>query len=79
MQDAAPTHWSTNTSRWMNENLPERWIGRGGPQDCYITWTPKSHDITPMDYFLWGYIKSIVYVQQVYSKCITKIVTSKPQ
>ena len=22
MQDGAPTHWSTNESKWLNENLP---------------------------------------------------------
>jgi hypothetical protein len=34
-----------------------RWIGRGGP----IAWPPRSPDLTPLDFFLWGYVKSIVY------------------
>jgi hypothetical protein len=34
-----------------------RWIGRGGP----ITWAPRSSDLTPFDFFLWGYVKNIVY------------------
>ena len=63
MQDGSPTHWSTNVSKWLNENLPGRWIGRGGQQDCNISWTPRSPDITPLNYFLWGYIKSKVYVK----------------
>ena len=63
MQDGAPPHWSTNVRNWLNENLPERWIGRGGAQDCNITWPPRSPDMTPMDYFLWGYIKSKLYVK----------------
>jgi hypothetical protein len=34
-----------------------RWIGRGGS----ITWPPRSPDLTPLDFFLWGYAKNIVY------------------
>ena len=33
------------------------WIGRDGP----IPWPPRSPDITPLDFFLWGYVKDIVY------------------
>ena len=25
MQDGAPTYWSTNVSKWLNENLAGRW------------------------------------------------------
>ncbi|PNF27274.1 hypothetical protein B7P43_G05160, partial [Cryptotermes secundus] len=31
-------------------------IGRGGP----VTWSPRSPDLTPLDYFLWGYVKNSV-------------------
>jgi hypothetical protein len=31
-------------------------VGRGGP----IPWPPRSPDITPLDFFLWGYVKDIV-------------------
>jgi hypothetical protein len=34
-----------------------RWIGRGGP----IAWPPRSPDLTPLDIFLWGYVKNTVY------------------
>jgi hypothetical protein len=34
-----------------------RWIGRGGS----ITWPPRLPDLTPLDFFLWGYVKNIVY------------------
>ena len=30
---------------------------RRGP----IEWPPRSPDLTPLDFFLWGYLKSIVY------------------
>lgn len=31
--------------------------GKGGP----ISWPSRSPDLTPCDYFLWGYIKDRVY------------------
>ncbi|GFT49387.1 hypothetical protein TNCV_4583541 [Trichonephila clavipes] len=32
-------------------------MSRFGP----VKWTPRSCDLTPLDYFLWGYVKSLVY------------------
>jgi hypothetical protein len=34
-----------------------RWIGRG----ALIAWPPRSPDLTPLDFFFWGYVKNIVY------------------
>jgi len=36
----------------------DRWIGRRG----HIEWPPRSPDLTSLDFFLWGYLKSKVYV-----------------
>ena len=41
--------------------FPNRWIGRDGP----ISWPPRSPDVTPLDFFLWGYIKDIVFATKV--------------
>jgi hypothetical protein len=35
----------------------ERWVGRGGP----IAWPPRSPDLTPLGFFLWGYLKNVIY------------------
>ena len=43
--------------RVLDENFPHRWIGRHGT----IEWPPRSPDLTPLDYFLWGYLKERVY------------------
>ena len=45
----------------MNKTFPDRWIGCDGP----ILWLPRSPDITPLDFFLWGYVKDIVYRNKV--------------
>ena len=35
---------------------------------CYksgdVQWPPRSCDITPLDFFLWGYLKSVVYLNK---------------
>lgn len=56
-QDGAPPHWGLVVRDFLNDNFPDRWIGRDGP----TPWPPRSPDITPLDFFLWGYIKDFVY------------------
>lgn len=41
----------------MDQNYPGRWIGRNGP----IFWPPRSPDLTPLDFYVWGFLKSEVY------------------
>ena len=57
MQDRAPPHFSCFVTDVLNERFPDARIGRGGP----IPWPPRSPDLSPLDFFLWGYIKNIVY------------------
>ena len=64
MQDGAPQDWSTTVRDWLNEKLPNRWIGRGADTDLNIKWPPRSLDLTLSGFFLWGYIKSKVYDSQ---------------
>lgn len=59
-QDGAPPHFSRIVTRYLNEKFPERWIGRGGP----INWPARSPDLSPLDYFLWGHMKSLVYADK---------------
>ncbi|KAJ4440508.1 hypothetical protein ANN_08649 [Periplaneta americana] len=42
-------------------NSPDRWIGRGGP----IAWPPRSPELNPLDFYLWGHLKSLVYSSPV--------------
>ena len=36
-------------------------FSRNGP----VNWPPRSYDLTPSDYFLWGYVKSMVYADKL--------------
>jgi hypothetical protein len=58
MQDGAPPHWSRQVRNWLDEKLPTRWMGRGSAN---MPWPPRSPDLTMCDFFLWGYLKSVVY------------------
>lgn len=56
-QDGAPPHFARPVREYLDEIFPGRWIGRRGP----VEWPARSPDITPLDYFLWGYLKSKVF------------------
>ncbi|GBO24292.1 hypothetical protein AVEN_250647-1 [Araneus ventricosus] len=56
-QDGAPPYWSLEVRKVLDEKFPRSWIGRGGP----IPWPPRSPDIKPSEFFLWGYVKNIIY------------------
>ncbi len=56
-QDGAPAHYANTVRSWLDENFPEQWLGRRGP----IEWPPRSPDLSPCDFFLWGHLKHIVY------------------
>ena len=56
-QDGAPPHWGLEVRAFLNENFPGRWIGRDGP----ILWAARSPDLTPLDFYLWGFLKDRVY------------------
>lgn len=56
--DGAPAHNSLIVRNFLNANFPMKWIGRNSPLE---PWPPRSPDITPCDFFLWGYLKNKVY------------------
>lgn len=60
-QDGAPAHFARQVRQHLDERFPGRWIGRGGP----ISWPPRSPDLTPLDYCLWGWFKEEVYKVKV--------------
>ncbi|GFX43362.1 retrovirus-related Pol polyprotein from transposon TNT 1-94 [Trichonephila clavipes] len=42
------------------DTFGDRLISRFGP----VNWPPRTCDLTPLDYFLWGYVKSLVYADK---------------
>ncbi|GFX16043.1 putative transposable element [Trichonephila clavipes] len=59
-QDGATCHIARATIDLLKETFGDRLISRFGP----VNWPPRSCDLTPLDYFLWGYVKSLVYADK---------------
>ncbi|GFT96739.1 transposable element Tc3 transposase [Trichonephila clavipes] len=59
-QDGATCHIARATIYLLKDTFGDRLISRLGPVNC----PPRSCDLTPLDYFLWGYVKSLVYADK---------------
>ncbi|GFY21546.1 hypothetical protein TNCV_1166931 [Trichonephila clavipes] len=56
-QDGATCHTARATIDLLKDTFGDCLISRFGP----VNWPPRCCDLTPLDYFLWGYVKSLVY------------------
>lgn len=56
-QDGAPAHNSHMVRQLLNVNFAENWLGTYGPN----RWPPRSPDLTPLDFYFWGFIKNEIY------------------
>ncbi|GFV96459.1 putative DD41D transposase [Trichonephila clavipes] len=59
-QDGATSHTARATNDLLKDTFGDRLISRFGP----VNWPPRSCDLTPLDNFLWGYVKSLVYADK---------------
>ncbi|GFW33342.1 DUF4817 domain-containing protein [Trichonephila clavipes] len=59
-QDGATCHTARATIDLLKDTFGDRLISHFGP----VNWPPRSCDLTPLDYFLWSYVKSLVYADK---------------
>ncbi|GFX17801.1 uncharacterized protein TNCV_2292501 [Trichonephila clavipes] len=59
-QDGATCHTARVLIYLLEDTFGDRLISRFGP----VNWRPRSCDLTPLDYFLWDYVKSLVYADK---------------
>ena len=59
-QDGAPPHTARATINFLKQLFPGRLMSKNGD----FEWPPRSPDLTAPDFFLWGYLKSKVYVNK---------------
>ncbi|GFX75713.1 uncharacterized protein TNCV_3575381 [Trichonephila clavipes] len=65
-QDGTTCHTARATIDLLKDTFGDRLISRFGP----VNWPPRSCDLTPLDYFLWGYVKSMVYADKPHKRLI---------
>ncbi|KAL4467925.1 hypothetical protein ABPG72_022839 [Tetrahymena utriculariae] len=53
-QDGATSHTASVFLDWLVQKFKEKFIKKE-------MWPPRSLDLNPCDYYLWGYLKSVVY------------------
>jgi hypothetical protein len=65
-QDDAPPYWHNGIRDWLNVTVHDRWIGHKEPNDraCFA-WPPRSPNLTPCDFYLWGFIKDRMHVTPI--------------
>ncbi|GFU71496.1 putative DD41D transposase [Trichonephila clavipes] len=59
-QYGATCHNVRATIDLLKDTFGDHLISRFAP----VNWPPRSCDLTPLDYFLWGYVKSLVYADK---------------
>ena len=57
MHDGAPPHFALAATAILHQRFPNKWIGPQGP----IQWPARSPDLDQLDFYLWGYLKAIMY------------------
>jgi hypothetical protein len=73
--DKAPPHYSRCVREFLHDYFPNCWLSCGRPQ----TWPPRSPGLTPPDYFLWGYTKSLVSETKVWWLCRANLIATTYQ
>jgi hypothetical protein len=87
LQDGAPLRFHCEVCRYRNETHPHRWIGRATATATDLSsgnWPPRSPDLTPCDFFLWGYVKCTAYrtslphdLQELRQRIITAVTATE--
>ena len=53
-QDGATPHTATAVQTWLSERFGDKFIDKN-------LWPPRSPDLNPCDFFLWGHLKQVAY------------------
>jgi len=61
MHDGTLQNFGRIARQYLNEPIPEKWIGPNGP----VAWPPRSPDLNPKDFYLSGHVKIEIYSTSV--------------
>jgi len=62
--DETSTHYTWDVREYLYECFPNHWLGCCRPH----AWSLKLPDLAPLDYYLWNYLKNVVYETNVDSR-----------
>ena len=63
MHDGAPAHFALAVRAILHQRFPNKWIDLQGPTQ----WPSRSPDLNPLDFYLWGHLKAIVYSTPIHN------------
>lgn len=81
MQDGHPAHCTRRNIRLLHNIFGERVISLGSRDE----WPPRSPNLNPLDFFLWGYLKAYVYrtplenIEQLHQRLAEVLDTVTPE
>ena len=58
--DGASSHYALIVRAFLNDHNNNRFIALSGP----VAWPPCSPDLTSPDFYLWGYLKNVIFSQR---------------
>ncbi len=56
----SPDHYSLAVRQYLDDVFPGKWIGRRGA----VEFPPRSPDLTPMDFCVWGIVKDSLFAER---------------
>jgi len=68
-QNSATSHTACETTELLREKFPGLVISLNGDQN----WPPRSCDLAPCEFFLWGFVKSCVYANELHTNPELKV------
>ena len=67
--DGAPPHFALAARAILHQRFPNKWIGRQGTTQ----WPARSPDLNPLNFYLWGPLKAIVYSTPIHNVEILRL------
>jgi len=55
-QDGAPAHFHHDVRIFLDQQISNHWIDRGGP----MSWSPRSLDLNPLDFFFFFFFFEVI-------------------
>ena len=58
----------------LDREFPGRWMGRGSARHpAPVAWPPRSPDLTPLDFWVWGHLKQQIFTQDFRPRTIDEL------